>query len=245
MGLESLFIGTSGWVYPHWRGRFYPRDLPQSCWFEFYTQHFSSVEINNTFYQLPALSTFRAWSRQAPADFRYAVKGNRFITHIKRLKETEGPVKKFLTRVRLLGPTLGPLLWQLPPRWPPQPSRLEEFVKILPANLTHIFEFRDERWVAEDVFGILERRRMGFCIFSHPSLDCPLRTTAPAVYLRFHGSTALYAGRYSREELRRWAERIVAYLHQDREVYVYFNNDAQANAIFNAQELREAVEGLL
>jgi uncharacterized protein YecE (DUF72 family) len=140
-------IGTSGWVYPHWRGVFYPPDLPQSRWFDYYSQHFATVEINSSFYRLPAETTFDRWQAQAPPGFIYAVKANRFLTHLKRLKDVAEPLERFLSRARRLGDTLGPILWQLPPHWHADPVRLESFATLLPTDVTNVFEFRDPKLV--------------------------------------------------------------------------------------------------
>ncbi|MCL4299620.1 MAG: DUF72 domain-containing protein [Anaerolineae bacterium] len=232
-------IGTSGWVYPHWRGVFYPSDLPQSRWFDFYARHFTTVEINNSFYRLPAETTFDRWQAQAPPGFIYAVKANRFLTHLKRLKDVAEPLERFLSRARRLGHTLGPILWQLPPRWHADPVRLETFAALLPTDVTNVFEFRDPSWFVPAVREILERFRLGFCVFDMPNLPCPLWVTSAVVYLRFHGAETTYAGRYGRAGLEPWAERIRQWLAEGRTVFAYFNNDAFGHAVEDAQLLQE------
>jgi len=236
-------IGTSGWVYPHWRDAFYPPDLPQSRWFEHYARHFATVEINNTFYRLPKESTFDRWREQAPEGFTYAVKASRYITHIKHLRECAEPVERLLGRARRLGDHLGPVLYQLPPHWGANPERLEEFAALLPQDLIHVFEFRNGRWFIEPVREILEQHGLGFCIFSLPDAECPLWITGQAAYIRFHGANRAYGGRYGREELSSWAQRVRGFLEQGHDTYVYFNNDAFGYALENARELREMVEG--
>lgn len=231
-------IGTSGWVYPHWRGVFYPPDLPQSRWYVHYAGEFDTVEINYSFYRLPSEAAFDRWREQAPEGFIYAVKANRYITHIKRLKEAAEPLERFLARARRLGDKLGPILWQLPPNWRANPERLEAFAGLLPPDLTHAFEFRDPRWFIEPVRRILERHGLAFCIFHMPGLPCPTWVTGEVVYLRFHGSGTAYGGRYGRDGLRPWAARILEWLREGREVYAYFNNDAFGFAVKDAQELR-------
>lgn len=245
MGEGRVHIGTSGWSYNHWRGLFYPSHLPSRKWFSYYREHFRTVELNNTFYRLPSPQTFQAWRRQAAGGFIYAVKASRFITHIKRLRQPEDALPKFLERARLLGETLGPILYQLPPRWQLDLPRLEEFIAALPRDLTHVFEFRDPRWLCEPVFHLLEENALGFCIVSLPQFPCPLRATSKVAYIRLHGSRLLYGSRYSREELREWAGYITSFLKEGRDVYVYFNNDAFANAVENAKELRYLVEGVM
>jgi uncharacterized protein YecE (DUF72 family) len=236
-------VGTSGWVYPHWKGAFYPPDLPQGQWFEHYTHHFATVEINNTFYRLPRESTFDRWREQAPEGFVYAVKASRYITHLKHLRECAEPVERFLARARRLGGHLGPVLYQLPPHWGADPERLAEFAALLPQGLIHVFEFRNGHWFVEPVREILERFSLSFCIFSLPGAECPLWVTGQAAYIRFHGSNRAYGGLYSREELSPWSQRIQDILDQGHDVYVYFNNDAFGYALENARALREMIEG--
>jgi len=235
----KYFIGTSGWVYPHWRDVFYPPKLAQPKWLEFYTQHFSTVELNNSFYRLPSEKTFSNWRDTSPEGFIYAVKVSRFITHIKRLKDVEEPVETFLSRAHHLEEKLGPLLYQLPPNMHRNDERLEAFLSLLPQGLHHVVEFRHESWLDEEVFAILRKYNVGFCIFDMPGLACPLVATAEFSYVRFHGSSGLYFSCYSDEELEDWAQKISA-LGKDLEtVYIYFNNDAQGFAIRNAQTLAE------
>ena len=258
-------IGTSGWVYPHWRGVFYPPDLPQSRWYTHYAKVFDTVEINTSFYRLPSEEAFDHWREQAPPGFIYAVKANRYITHFKRLKDVAEPLERFLARAQRLGDNLGPILWQLPPRWRANPERLETFAALLPPDrsaergsaepatssagathpkrsqrsLTHVFEFRDPRWFVEPVRRILKQHGLTFCIFDMPGLPCPTWVTSDVVYLRFHGSGVVYGGRYGREALRPWADHILKWLCEGCQVYAYFNNDTFGYAVEDARELRE------
>jgi len=235
-------IGTSGWVYPHWQGIFYPSDLPQSRWYDHYARHFDTVEINYSFYRLPSEAAFDRWHEQAPPGFVYAVKANRYLTHIKRLKDVAGPLARFLSRARRLGDSLGPILWQLPPRWKANPARLEAFAGLLPADLIHVFEFRDSRWFVKPVREILERFGLAFCIFDMVGVPCPAWVTSGVVYLRFHGSKIVYGGRYGQEGLRPWARRIQRWLVEGRTVYAYFNNDAFGHAVQDARDLRDLLD---
>jgi uncharacterized protein YecE (DUF72 family) len=238
MGLK-YYIGTSGWVYPHWRDVFYPPKLAQSKWLEFYTRHFPTVELNSSFYHLPTEKAFSNWRDTSPQGFVYAVKVSRFITHIKRLKDVEEPVATFLDRARHLEEKLGPLLYQLPPNMHRNDERLDHFLSLLPKGLRHVVEFRHESWLDEGVFDILRKHNVGFCVFDMPDLPCPLLATADFAYIRFHGSTGLYWSCYSDEELEHWAQKIPALAKDLDAVYIYFNNDAQGFAIRNAQTLRE------
>ena len=234
-------IGTSGWSYPHWREVFYPSDLPAAEWFAYYARHFDTVEINNTFYQLPAAETFRMWRAQAPASFVFAVKANRYLTHMKKLKDAAAPLERFLERARLLGDTLGPILYQLPPRWRCNLERLAQFIDLLPPELCHVFEFRDESWFCEATFALLKERGMNFCIFDMPDFPCPRQVTGPVVYVRFHGTAERYGGCYSREMLKPWADAIRGWQRAGHRVFAYFNNDVSGYAVQNAKELRELI----
>lgn len=234
-------IGTSGWNYPHWRGRYYPRDLPARRWFEYYARMFDTVEINNTFYHLPEAKTFDDWKKRAPRSFVYAVKANRFITHMKKLKEPARPVARFVGRSRRLGKHLGPVLYQLPPGWNPDLKRLDAFCARLPGGLTHVIEFRERDWLRENTYDVLAQH--GVCLCIHDMLKRhPRRVTGDAVYLRFHGTGSKYGGSYSRRALRRWAAWMREVAGAGLDVYAYFNNDQNAFAVRNAVKLREMLD---
>lgn len=235
----KYYIGTSGWVYPHWRGAFYPHDLPQTKWLGFYAQHFDTVELNNTFYHLPKEKTFDNWHTKAPESFRYAVKASRFITHIKKLNDVGEPLQSFLDRACRLKEKLGPILYQLPPSMHRNDERLEGFLSLLPQGINHTIEFRHESWLDDKVFDILRRYKTGLCVFDMPGFQCPLIATASFAYIRFHGSSGLYSSCYSDDEMESWAGRIIDVAKKLDVVYIYFNNDAEGFAIRNAQTLRD------
>ena len=237
IGLTKYYIGTSGWVYPHWRGVFYPPKLPQSKWLEHYTGLFSTVELNSSFYRLPSERAFFNWRDSSPEGFRYSVKVSRFITHIKRLKDVAKPIETFIERARHLNEKLGPLLYQLPPNMHRNDERLESFLSLLPKGLRHVIEFRHQSWLDKAVFDILRRHGIGFCVFDMPDLPCPPLATADFAYIRFHGSSGLYFSCYSNGELDEWALRISRLAKDLDTVYIYFNNDAEGYAISNAQTL--------
>jgi len=236
MGMR-VHIGTSGWVYAHWKGVFYPDGLPQSRWLEFYGQHFATVELNNSFYQLPSEKSFTAWRQRTPAGFVYAVKVSRLITHFRRMRNTEEALGNFLSRARILGDKLGPLLYQLPPNMTRNEVLLESFLETLPADLCHVFEFRNESWFDEGVYGLLRKHNVGFCIYDMPGSTTPLVVTADFAYIRFHGGDAMYGSCYTADELDEWAERIERLGQGLRSFYIYFNNDAEAFAVANARTL--------
>jgi uncharacterized protein YecE (DUF72 family) len=234
--MAELRIGTSGWVYKHWRGIFYPEKLPQKSWFEHYRQHFDTVEINFTFYRLPERSVFESWRERAPADFAYAVKGSRLVTHVRRLREPEEPLARLAERLEGLGDRSGPVLWQLPPDFERDDERLARFLGALPRRWRHTVEFRHESWYDETIFAQLERHGVALCIPDSPRLPQALRLTADWTYVRLHGAGS--DGDYSPELLDLWAERIGGYLAAGVDAWVYFNNDWEGFALRNARDLR-------
>ncbi len=234
----TILVGTSGFSYDHWRGRFYPEKLVKAKWLEFYVTHFTTVELNNSFYRLPSEAAFATWRDSTPADFIFAVKVSRFITHIKRLKNTEDAVETFITRAKILGGKLGPLLYQLPPNMHRNDEVLTSFLSTLPQGMKHVFEFRHQSWLEEKVFEILRKYDVGFCIFDMSSLACSLVVTTDFAYIRFHGRAGLYSSCYSDEQLADWAKKLANLVANLKEIYIYFNNDAEAFAVRNAITLR-------
>ncbi|MDX9740754.1 MAG: DUF72 domain-containing protein [Gammaproteobacteria bacterium] len=233
-----LRLGTSGYEYPHWRGSFYPEDLARKHWFSHYARVFDSLEINSTFYRLPAPEVFAAWRRQAPRNFEYAVKFSRYGSHLKRLLDPRGTTRRYYAAARRLGRRLGPTLLQLPPRWRADPPRLDAFLAAAPPSLRWAVEFRDPDWLRDEIFDILRRRRAALCI--HDLLpEHPRELTADWTYLRYHGRPD--AGSYERGFLRAEARRIAALLDRGCAVHAYFNNDAEAWAVRNALDLRRFI----
>lgn len=237
--MPEYYIGTSGWHYEHWRGLFYPEKLAKSKWLEFYARHFTTVELNNSFYHLPSEKAFVNWHESSSNGFVFAVKVSRFITHIKRLQNVEEPLRNFLSRVDFLRDKLGPLLYQLPPNMKRNDRILEAFLAILPPHYRHVFEFRHESWIDDGVFDILRRHNAGLCVFDMPDFTCPLVAMADFAYIRFHGSTGLYWSCYSDDELSDWAVRIAELGRNVNPVYIYFNNDAEAYAVKNAKTIAQ------
>ncbi len=235
----DIRIGTSGWYYNHWAGLFYPDQLPKSKWFEYYAKDFDTVEINNTFYQLPKQQTFELWHKQAPKNFLYTIKANRYITHIKRLKDPAESLERFFERVYILKENLGPILYQLPPNFHKDLDRLKAFIKLLPKDVPSVFEFRHKSWFSQDTFELLGQFGVGFCIHDMPGVISPRVITADIIYIRFHGPTGKYEGNYSKSALQNWAQWVKENSREARSVYVYFNNDIHANAVRNARQLKE------
>jgi len=235
----DIRIGTSGWHYDHWRQRFYPEGLAKSKWFLHYAQHFDTVEVNNTFYQLPKEKSVENWYKQAPDNFLYTVKANRYITHIKRLKDASESLDRFFDTVGILAEKLGPILYQLPPSLHKNLELLASFIKLLPKKRTAVFEFRHDSWYSEDTYDLLKKSNVAFCIHDMPGKQSPRIVTADVIYLRFHGTTGRYAGNYPKPALKKWADWTKENLKGIRAVYAYFNNDIEGHAISNAKTLKD------
>jgi uncharacterized protein YecE (DUF72 family) len=231
-------IGTSGYQYDHWQPVFYPQHTPRKDWFHYYAQRFDTVEINNTFYHLPETATFERWHDQAPRNFRYALKFSRYGTHLKKLKDPEEILGKFLDRAEQLKTFLGPILVQLPPRWKPDAGRLAAFLSEAPRRHRWAVEFRDSRWLTAEVFSVLETHQAALCIHDMIENHCR-RLTTDWTYLRFHGSG--YAGSYSDQRLSDWGDWMNERLSENNDIYAYFNNDDQGYAVKNAIDLRQYV----
>jgi uncharacterized protein YecE (DUF72 family) len=237
-------IGCSGWHYKSWRGCVYPESLPTTAWLREYTKRFSTVEINNSFYRLPSEETFAGWRAQVPRRFLFSVKASRFLTHIKRLRDPEEPLERLLSHAKPLGPTLGPVLYQLPPRWFPDHERFQLFLQALPTHLArgrqrlyHVLEFRDPRGYEPWVIELLREYKVTLCVHDMPGSQSPLLATGPIVYLRLHGYGAKYGGSYPNDVLSEWASWLDGVLATGRDAYVYFNNDINGFAVADAARL--------
>jgi uncharacterized protein YecE (DUF72 family) len=221
---------------------FYPTGTSSGDMFEFYARHFDTVEINNSFYKLPTIETFEKWRDAAPGQFIFAVKASRFITHMKKLKHPGTSTEKFFLAGEHLGSKLGPILFQLPPRWHLDIQRLEDFLAALPAGHQYVFEFRDTTWLTGNVYELLREYHAAFCVHDFADMKIPREVTAPFTYVRFHGPTSTkYAGSYSNAQLEEWAEWIAEQRATLDAVYVYFNNDPGAAAVRNALTLKRLV----
>jgi uncharacterized protein YecE (DUF72 family) len=237
----AIRVGCSGWQYKHWRGDFYPAELPPSRWFAHYALTFDTVEINNSFYRLPPPETFARWREQAPSNFLYAVKASRFLTHMKKLKDPDDPLARFFDSARELGPRLGPVLYQLPPRWPLNLDRFETFLAALPRGYHHTVEFRDPSWYDERTFSLLRRYRVALCLHDMHGSQTGQRVIGPFIYVRFHFGTQKYGGAYSDERLDEWARWLAARVLDGMHVFAYFNNDGGGHAPRDAVRLRRRI----
>ena len=234
--MELIHIGTSGWSYKEWANEFYHGVKPREQ-FRFYSTHFSTVELNNTFYRLPLLSTVHAWREQAPEAFIFAVKGSRYITHILRLNNLGRALDKFIRRVEPLREKMGPVLWQLPPNFKPDFLRLESFLKRLPGKYSHAVEFRHPDWVTEGTFELLREYNAAFVWVSSMRMPRNFSITADFVYARFHGLSGGPRHDYTAEELEPWAEQIRSCAAAGKKAFAYFNNDLNVRAPKNAEML--------
>jgi uncharacterized protein YecE (DUF72 family) len=234
-----IYIGTSGWQYKHWKGTFYPEHLKSKEHFKYYQAFFDTVEINNSFYRLPQIETFEKWYQDVPENFIYVIKANRFITHMKKLKDPVESLSQFLTNVAALKEKLGPILFQLPPGWEINTDRFENFLKHLPKDLRCVFEFRNATWYNERIYDLLRKYNCAFCIYELAGHLSPLAVTADFVYLRLHGPGEKYQGSYSENILQEWALQCKEWREKGLDVFVYFDNDEKGYAAFNAIRLKE------
>lgn len=242
--MPKLVIGCSGFNYPHWRGAFYPERLPQRQWLAHYASVFSSVELNVTFYRLPNASTFQKWRLETPAGFVFSLKGSRFITHIKRLRDPEEPLERFFAAALELKEKLGTVLWQFPPRFRADSQRLDRFLKLLDGYpVRNTLEFREESWLGAETASLCRGHNVPLCMADWPEFLVETPLTSDFVYIRRHGSKGDYATNYNHDELAHDAERIRGYLEGGRDVFIYFNNDAMGYAPKNACELKGMLEG--
>ncbi|MCC3158000.1 DUF72 domain-containing protein [Hymenobacter sp. 15J16-1T3B] len=240
--MPTYHIGCSGYHYRHWRGRFYPDKLPVRRWFEFYSQHFATLELNVTFYRFPQLSFLQTWHAASPPEYRFAVKAPRLITHYKQFNEVGPLLTDFYDTVQQgLREKLGPVLFQLPPRAAYTPERLARILDALHPGFTNVLEFRHPSWWQEPVYAALRERGVTFCGQSHPALPDALIATTPTLYYRLHGVPNLYQSPYDEAFLRRLKSAADA-APGAREAFVYFNNDIDASAIHNARQLQALVE---
>lgn len=239
----SVHIGTSGWHYQQWKGPFYAKGQPDDQLLAYYAKHFHTAEINNTFYQLPRELTVREWRDTVPEGFIFAVKGSRYISHQKKLKDPEQSLPKFLDRIELLREKRGPVLFQLPPKWGPNPDRLKAFLRVVPDEWRCAFEFRNPSWFEGQIEEVLSDSGAAFCIYDIDGRQSPRSVTADFVYIRLHGPDRPYSGRYQIRQLEGWADFVRRCTEEGRDVYCYFDNDENGYAALNASELQDLVKG--
>lgn len=231
-----IYVGTSGWQYGWWKGRFYPKDVPQRAWLAHYATRFPVVEVNNSFYMLPKEATFDRWREETPNGFLFVVKASRYITHIRRLREARASVDLFWSRATRLREKLGPILFQLPPNFRADPGLLKDFLGVLPSRMRAAFEFRDDSWQQDEVVELLDRAGAAWVMADRPGWRVPTIVTGGWSYIRFHEGRRAHPG-YARSKLRAWAGRIAGL--EAKDVFAFFNNDAMAAAPNDARTLIE------
>lgn len=239
--MSEVRIGCSGWNYAHWRELIYPKGLPQKAWLEYYATLFDTVEINNTFYRLPTVSSVRGWVERSPRDFLFAVKMSRYITHIKRLTGLEQGIPLFYSRIAPLArsPKMGPVLWQLPPTFKRDDERLANCLAGLPEG-RHCFEFREPTWYAEEVYELLRAHGVALVIPDSPKYPFrKLELTTDWTFVRFHHGSRGRRGNYSDAEIEEWAHRIAGWRGDGIDIYAYYNNDWEGFAVRNGLRLKE------
>jgi uncharacterized protein YecE (DUF72 family) len=231
------YIGCSGYYYNHWKSLFYPEDMPRNKWLIYYAEHFNTVEINNTFYKMPDEKSVKNWYSVTPADFVFAVKGFRFITHLKKLNADNifiDYLNRFQQTAGLLKEKTGPLLWQLPGNFGKNIPKLEKFCSLLSIDFHHVFEFRNETWFTPEVYELLKKYKHGLCIISGPASNPEgIKITSEIAYIRFHGENSWYRDSYSNEALQDWKNKLDN-VGADK-LFAYFNNDMNAYAVKNGR----------
>lgn len=238
----SVIIGTSGWQYADWRGRFYPRNVPQKDWLSYYSNRFQSVEVNNVFYRLPEKDTFERWAAVVPDDFVFSLKASRYLTHVRRLSSPSEPVRRLVDHSSGLGRKGGPILLQLPATLRAEPARLVSCLKAFPSDVRVAFEPRHESWYTDEVADILVQHGAALCLSDTPRRRSPLWRTADWGYLRLHEGRSQPSPCYGRVALRSWAERLADLWDPSDDVYVYFNNDHGGCAVRDAHRFALSAE---
>jgi uncharacterized protein YecE (DUF72 family) len=240
--IPRVRIGTSGWSYEHWSGIFYPDHVASARRLEYYATRFNTVEIDATFYRMPSEHAVRAWRDEVPEGFAFAVKGSRFVTHFRRLANAEEATSAFLERIGLLGDKLEVVLWQLPPNLKRDTRLLDAFLGGLPVGrIRHAVEFRHESWLRDETFEVLRAHGAAHVNVSSDEMPEERTVSADFVYVRFHG-TETYHGAYQRPALEPWADFLAEQEAEGRDIYAYFNNDAEGHAPRDAERLATMLE---
>ncbi|WP_281950479.1 DUF72 domain-containing protein [Nitrosophilus kaiyonis] len=232
-----VYIGTSGFYYAHWKGVFYPQDLPKTKYFDYYVKNFDTVELNSTFYHLPKEKTVEHWNEKTPEDFIFSLKAYRGITHYKRLKDVKDDIYLYLHLLKPLKRKIGIILFQLPPSLKKDLDLLASFLHILPTGYHYAVEFRNDSWYFEDTYELLRHYNVSFCIHDFERKKSPIVETSDNIYIRFHGPSGRYTGSYSDKYLKEWALKIKDFTKRNKKVFCYFNNDFEGYAVLNAKKL--------
>ena len=237
---KTIHIGTSGWSYMHWKENFYPEDLSSKKWLSFYSENFTTVEINNTFYRVPRETTVKNWVKTVPSDFLFSVKASRYITHQKRLHDCKESLEYFFSVIKHFQGKLGPILFQLPPSFKMNKERLIDFITLLEPKMQIVFEFRHESWFVEEIYDLLRENNIALCITDLGGHQSPEVLTADFTYLRLHGPKKAYQGTYGKKGIDDWRRKIVRW-KKTASVYCYFDNDEKGFAIQDAKSLQDSL----
>lgn len=234
-----IHIGCSAFNNVYWKGIFYPEKLPRSKWFEFYTQHFDTYELNGTFYRMPTVKSLESWHDKVPDDFRFSIKAPKIITHIKRFVDCDAEISEFYTACRGgLKDKLGGVLFQLPPSFDFSMEKLELVLNALDTDFKNVIEFRHKTWWRQDVYDTLNERNVIFCSVSYPDLPEDIVSKSDCAYIRLHGRPKLFYSGYETEELEGFC-KVLSKNDECTELFVYFNNTASTAGILNALELQK------
>ncbi len=241
--MDKIYIGTSGYYYRHWIGRFYPEKLVKDKWLEYYSKFFDTVELNTTFYHLPRAKTLEGWIRKTPPAFLFSVKVHRLITHIKKLKGVRSDFYGFIKVIKPLKifNRIGCILHQFPPTLEYDTSFLKDYIDLLPKGYKHVFEFRNAEFFNDTIFLILKENQVGLCISHMRGLETPPVATTDFVYFRFHGPEERYRSAYTDEQIKNFSKLIWGFVLEDKTIFAYFNNDFNAYAVENAIILRKCI----
>lgn len=239
---RNIHIGTAGWNYKSWCGPFYPKKIAPNDMLAAYAKTFETVELNHSFYKLPEKSTVHRWYNSTPADFRFSCKASRYITHMKKLKDPKDSVGKMMDVLKDFEDKLGPILFQLPPRWKKNSERLENFLKTLPADFRYTFEFRDKSWLSDDIYELLEKHKAALCFYDLKGEQSPEVMTGDFVYMRLHGPKKRpYKGSYDGRTLAGYAQKFLRWADEGKDVFCFFDNDKKACAPLNAADMLESL----
>jgi len=242
MKKKNIYIGCSSYNTADWKGVFYPENLPKTKWFEYYCEHFSTYELNSTFYRFPTLKSLQSWHDKTPENFLFSIKAPKQITHIHRFKECRQLIEDFyMVSSEGLAGKLGCVLFQLPPGFDYSASGLELIVNSLNPEFKNVVEFRNQSWWIPEVFDALKQRNITFCSVNYPKLPSDIMVTSDIGYVRFHGNPKLFYSAYDREILEKAQSEILG-TNEFKEVFVYFNNTASTAGILNALEMKELLK---
>jgi uncharacterized protein YecE (DUF72 family) len=238
---QKIHIGTSGWRYEHWRGPFYPEYLSTDAMLAYYSQHLPTVEINSSFYQIPHKDTLLKWRDTCPSDFNFTVKAHRYSTQMGKSKNSSEKLSLLFERIKVIEYKLGPILFQLSPRWRFSINWLNEFLEQLPDAYRYVFEFRDPSWYNSRTYEALSRHRASFCIYDLAGHQSPKEITADFVYTRLQGPQEAHKGEYDASALLDWVGAFYSWAHQGKEIFCYFDNDEAGYAVNNALKLHKII----